>query len=199
MKIKICGITNIDDAIYSINKGANFIGVVLDYNVKRHGTEDLIREIKNNSPETDVVGVYTEFPDNDINEDYIQLHFPHNKNDIKYIKNKLNKHVISVININTEDYKNKINEYMEAGSDYILLEDRNGIYRDRNIFNGINKYHIGLAGKISSGNVKNVLEMDPELIDVSSSLEEYTGKKSFKKIDGFFKNIGDYNAIKQYK
>ena len=199
MKIKICGITNIDDAMYSIKKGADFIGVILDYTVKRHGTEDLIREIKNKSPETKVVGVYTEFPDNVLNEDYIQLHFPHNKNDIKYIKNKLNKNVISVININNEDYKNKIDEYMEAGSDYILLEDKNGIYKDGDIINGINRYHIGLAGKISLDNVKDILEMGPELIDVSSSLEEYTGKKSLEKIDIFFKNVGDCNAVKQYK
>jgi len=197
MKIKICGITNIDDAMYSIKKGADFIGVVLDYNVKRHGTEELIKEIKNKSPETKVVGVYTKFPENEINEDYIQLHFPHNKNDIKYIKNKLNKNVISVININNEDYKNKINEYNEA--DYILLEDKNGICKDNNIINNINKNKIGLAGRISPDNVKHVLEMEPELIDVSSSLEEYVGKKSFEKIDNFFKEIGEYNAIRQYK
>ena len=199
MKIKICGITNIDDAMYSIKKGADFIGVILDYTVKRHGTEDLIVEIKNKSPETKVVGVYTKFPDNELNEDYVQLHFPHNKNDIDYIKNKLNKNVISVININNEDYKNKIDEYMEAGSDYILLEDKNGIYKDGDIINGINRYHIGLAGKISPDNVKDILEMGPELIDVSSSLEESTGKKSLEKIDIFFKNVGDCNAVKQYK
>jgi len=197
MKIKICGITNIDDAMYSIKKGADFIGVVLDYNVKRHGTEELIKKIKNKSPETKVVGVYTKFPENEINEDYIQLHFPHNKNDIKYIKNKLNKNVISVININNEDYINKINEYNEA--DYILLEDRNGIYKDNNRIKNINKNKIGLAGKISTENVKCVLAMEPKLIDVSSSLEEYVGKKSFEKIDNFFKNIGEYNAIRQYK
>ena len=111
----------------------------------------------------------------------------------------MNKNVISVININNEDYKNKIDEYMEAGSDYILLEDKNGIYKDGDIINGINRYHIGLAGKISPDNVKDILEMGPELIDVSSSLEEYTGKKSLEKIDIFFKNVGDRNAIKQYK
>jgi phosphoribosylanthranilate isomerase len=198
LKVKICGITNVHDAEYSIKKGAEFIGVILDYSVKRHGTEDLIKEIKN-IKKTGVVGVYTSMPDaNEINEDIIQLHFDHSPGDVKYIKNVLKKNVISVIDISKNDYLERIDEYKKAGSDYILLEDRSGIVNRMDDLRNIDLTGIGLAGKISPENVSNILSLNPEFIDLSSSLESEIGKKSEKRIDELFIKLGEKNALKQY-
>ncbi len=197
MKIKICGITNMEDADYSILKGAEFIGVILDKKIKRHGDEDLIKEIKKIHPDIKVVGVYTDMPVNrDINEDILQLHFPHTSRDIIHVKNEFKKEIISVININNENYLDKLKEYIGAGSDYILLEDKNGIINDREKISQLNMKRIAIAGKIDSRNITALIPLNPAFIDISSSLEERIGKKSFKKIDELFNMIGDINVIR---
>jgi len=44
MKVKVCGITRIEDADYAIKKGADLIGVILDPEIGRHGSRELIKK-----------------------------------------------------------------------------------------------------------------------------------------------------------
>ncbi len=186
-----------EDANYSIHKGAEFIGVILDKKIKRHGNEGLIGEIKKAHPDIKVVGVYTSMPENNnFQEDILQLHFPHTPKEILYIKNKLKKGVISVININNENYQTKLEEYIEAGSDYILLEDRDGIINDLEKISQLNMNRVAIAGKIGSENISAMISLNPAFIDLSSSLEERIGKKSFKKMDELFSVISDANVTR---
>ncbi|WMT51425.1 MAG: phosphoribosylanthranilate isomerase [Ferroplasma sp.] len=196
MKVKICGITNEEDADYSLKMGADIIGVILDLNVKRHGTVQLIERIKKMHPEAQVAGVYTYMPRSVGKEDYVQLHFNHSPEDIAYVKNVMGKRVISVIDLHCNHISEKITSYLNAGSDYILLEDRDGIIKRKPQLMGLNMERIGIAGKIDSRNLKQLVELNPDLIDVSSSLEERTGKKSFEKIDEFFCSLGERGAIR---
>jgi phosphoribosylanthranilate isomerase len=197
MKIKICGITRTEDADYSLKSGADFVGVILDPRVKRHGHRELIREIKQKHPSAMVVGVYTSMPEYAGHEDYIQLHFSHSPEDIAFVKNVFHKKVISVIDFNENHIQEKINSHIEAGAEYVLLEDRTGIEKRKSELMGLTKIKIGIAGKIDKDNVQSLLETNPELVDVSSSLEETVGKKSFTKIDEFFDKLGEYHAVRQ--
>ena len=196
MKIKICGITNEEDADYSLKMGADILGVILDFNVKRHGTEELIRKIKKKHPDAMLTGVYTSMPYVVGREDYIQLHFRHSPEDIQYVKNTLHKKVISVMDFHQENIKEMLKLYLDAGADYVLLEDRNGIIERRYQLRELPMNRIGIAGKIDSKNLKSLLQLNPDLIDVSSSLEEIIGKKSFKKMDEFFNILGECNAVR---
>ncbi len=183
MKIKICGITNIDDALIAGKLGADFLGVILDDNVKRHGTKDLINEIK--SYNLTAVPVYTSMPES-IDDDIVQLHFPHSYKNIIDVKST-GARVISVINMENEDYDKKYLEYRDAGSDFILFEDRSGIIKR---LPELSKYEkIGIAGKISPENVYIASSIKPELIDASSGLESYVGKKSPEKLKKFFEAL----------
>jgi phosphoribosylanthranilate isomerase len=196
MKVKICGITNEEDADYSLKMGADIIGVILDFNVKRHGTEELIEKIKKRHPEAQLAGVYTSMPAYVGEEDYIQLHFDHFPEDITYVKNAMGKKVISVIDFHSENIGEKIRLHLKAGADYVLLEDRDGIIERVSQLRGLPMKRIGIAGKIDSSNLKQLIELNPDLIDVSSSLEERTGKKSSAKIDEFFYSLGERSAVR---
>ncbi|WP_337859788.1 phosphoribosylanthranilate isomerase [Ferroplasma sp.] len=197
MKVKICGITNIEDADYAIKLGADFIGVILDPKVIRHGNQKLIKEIKMKHPDTLVTGVYTSMPEHRGYEDYMQLHFNHSIEDVYFAKKTFQKNIISVIDFHESYITDKIKLYLNSGSDYVLLEDRTGITNRKNELINISMEKVGIAGKIDSNNVLNLMETDPDLIDVSSSLEEYPGKKSFKKMDEFFSKIGEKRVIRQ--
>ncbi|MEM0140130.1 MAG: phosphoribosylanthranilate isomerase [Ferroplasma sp.] len=195
MKIKVCGITSMQDAEYAINSGSDFIGVILDENVIRHGNQELLKKIKEEYPQIKTVGVYTSLPSASGAEDYVQLHYPHSAYDIKYAINELHKNVISVTGI-SGNIDNDIKERLDAGAKYVLIEDRSGIILHSNLLRTIDLSHAGLAGKINSDNVLSIMELKPGLLDVSSSLEEKPGKKSFEKIDEFFKRIGEYDACR---
>jgi phosphoribosylanthranilate isomerase len=197
MKVKVCGITRIEDADYAIKKGADLLGVILDPEVGRHGSRELIKEIKMEHPFFPVAGVYTSMPESAGDEDYIQLHFNHSGDDIITVKNKLNKKIISVIDFHEGNIAGKIHSHIDSGADIILLEDRAGIINRRRELEEFPADKIGIAGKIDSSNVQSLLSINPYLVDVSSSLEEYTGKKSFAKIDEFFNKIGEYYAARQ--
>ena len=196
MKIKICGITNEDDANYALKKGADIIGVILDFGIKRHGTEDLIEKIKEDHPDALLTGVYTSLPSIAGKEDYVQLHFRHSQEDIIYVRKVLGKKVISVIDFHEENIREKAKLHLDAGADYVLLEDRKGIIGRKNELMEMPMGGIGIAGKIDSENLQSLLQLNPDLIDVSSSLEETIGKKSFKKIDEFFNIVGEYSVIR---
>ncbi|SMD30757.1 phosphoribosylanthranilate isomerase [Picrophilus oshimae] len=183
MKIKICGITNIEDALLAHKLGADLLGVILDNNVKRHGTRELIDEMK--SYNLNVVGVYTSMPES-IEDDFVQLHFPHGYKEILDVKST-GASVISVIDMNSEQYDKKYHEYINAGSDFILFEDRSGIIK--RLPELLNYKKIGIAGKISPENVSIASSFNPELIDASSGLELYTGKKSPERLKMFFEAL----------
>lgn len=196
MKIKICGITNEEDADYSIKMGADIIGVILDFNIKRHGTSELIEKIKDKHPDAMVTAVYTSIPATAGKEDYIQLHFRHTKEDISYVKNVLGKKVISVVDFSEGGLKERIKSYTDAGADYVLVEDRNGISTKISQLRELPPTRIGIAGGIDSTNLEQLVALGPDLIDVSSSLEERVGKKSFEKVSEFFNKLGECSVIR---
>lgn len=190
--IKVCGITNIEDAKFAVEFGADIIGVILDKKIVRHGDESLIKEIKGyNVP---VAGVYTNFQSigkNRMNEDIVQLHFDHSPDHISYIKENFGKKVISVVKYtNTADAVAKCKEYREAGADYVLVERRGGI---EDVYDDIlllsNEVKIAVAGKISDKNVQKFLKPNIEMIDLSSSIEEYPGKKDIEKMKKLFNKV----------
>lgn len=197
MKVKICGITGIGDADYAIKSGADFIGVILDPKVGRHGSQELIKEIKTEHPASKVVGVYTSMPEQAGYEDYIQLHFIHSAEEVEFARERFHKNVISVIDFHEEHIRERIASHIDAGAEYVLLEDRTGIAKRKEQLIEFPLSRIGIAGKIDSNNIGELLETHPDLIDVSSSLEEYIGKKSYQKMDIFFRKIGEYHVVRQ--
>lgn len=52
-----------------------------------------------------------------------------------------------------------------------------------------------VAGGVSVFNIEEIIQMKPFGVDVSSSLEEYPGKKSTEKMKDFFRKINELRGL----
>lgn len=191
--MKICGITNIEDAMFAVSLGADYLGVILDESVARHGTQPLLADINGLGAET--VGVYTsmkQIESSALNENIIQIHFPHEEDDVRKVKELSGKKVISVIQFSTADLvADQALKLLHSGSDFILVEKRDGIAKVSTEIPSITgKARVGIAGKISPDNISGLLHYGVEFIDVSSSVEKSPGKKDHQKLAALFRNAG---------
>lgn len=186
--IKVCGITSIEDARFSLEHGADITGVVMSDLSPRRGSRELVREMSGLGAH--VAGVYTEMKtierDNS-EEEYIQIHFQHGKEAIHYVKNELGRKAISVVfPLKSREFMQEAEEKLENGADLVLLDFGRDIWDSRvEGLPDLEGRKIALAGKISSSNVVEVLRYHPYLVDLSSSLESAPGRKDHLKIEKF--------------
>lgn len=198
MKIKVCGITNLSDALLCEQLGADAIGFVFYAESKRQIMPDEASEIvKHLNPFTIKVGVFVDENPVLINAivrtvglNMVQLHGGETPEDISLIDVP----VIKSFRVeNNFDFS--VLEYY-SGS-FILLDsfDKEELGGTGKTFNWSVipdkiKSKIILAGGINSENVEEVFnKVKPGAIDVSSSLEEFPGKKNKEKVIQFFNKI----------
>lgn len=195
MKVKICGITNIEDALLCEKLGADALGFIFNEKSKKHLQPNSARDIiKMLSPFTLKVGVFVnEIPEN-INVisklaglNIVQLHGDETPQQIA----EINLPVIKAFRINEDFDFNVIDDYKNC---YFLFDTYSskqfggtGKTFNWNIIPKHLKSKIILSGGISSSNIQRIInEVNPYAVDVSSSVEEYPGKKSEMKLKEFF-------------
>lgn len=202
MKIKICGITNLADALLCESCGADAIGFVFYFGSKRQIIPDEAAEIvKHLNPLTIKVGVFVDENPvlinqlvRDIGLNMVQLHGGETPEDISLI----NVPVIKAFRVNDNFDFTVLHHYSNS---YLLLdsykeEEFGGTGKSFNwqIIPEQLKSKIILAGGINSDNIDFIFQqIKPQAIDVSSSLELYPGKKDKDKVIQFF------NKIKKFK
>lgn len=102
------------------------------------------------------------------------------------------------VNLNSKEDLQKLDELAKLGEPRILLDAQNqnqiggtGSQIDNELLSLVSKkYKLWIAGGINSENVSHLISnFNPELIDVSSSLEIEPGIKSEEKIKIFYKKI----------
>lgn len=198
MKIKICGITNIDDALAAESLGADAIGFIFYEKGKRYVAPETIRDITNVlSPFTIKVGVFVNESSEIINTksklagiNVVQLH----GNEKQDIINSISLPVIKVFRVDENfDYK-MIDQYNGCS---ILLDT----YSEKS-YGGTGKQfdwekipakirnNIILAGGVSLENIEFIYKnINPVAVDLSSSLEITPGKKDKNKMEKFFNKV----------
>jgi len=198
VKVKICGITNLEDALLCEKLGADALGFIFYDKSKRYiqpnSAADIIKML---SPFTLKVGVFVnEIPEN-INAisilaglNIVQLHGDETPKQI----DEINLPTIKAFRVSDDFDFDILNDYKNC---YFLL-DTYSISEYGGTGNTFNwdlipkdlKDKIILSGGISSSNIQKIIkEVNPYAIDVSSSLEEFYGKKSQEKLIEFFNNL----------
>ena len=196
MKVKICGITNYEDASLCAGLGADAIGFIFYKQSKRYIEPDQAKRIIAKLPFLLMkVGVFVNEEAATVNTiakniglSAVQLH---GDEDIKYI-NQMNVPVIKGLRIKEGFNFQKLAEF---GDCTFLLDTFSqkemggtGTTFDWNIIPAELRDRIILAGGISADNIEKVYrEISPQAVDLSSSLEEYPGKKDKDKVVQFFK------------
>ncbi|MCX7876499.1 MAG: phosphoribosylanthranilate isomerase [Melioribacteraceae bacterium] len=194
MKIKICGITNLEDALFSVECGADALGFVFYKQSKRYIEPIKAKEIISQlSPFIFSVGVFVNEDPEIVNEIAFQTKLNtvqlHGDEDINYIK-KIFVPVIKTLRIDSNFNWNILDNY----STNILLDTYKkneyggtGIKFDWKLIPKQFLNRIILSGGIDLESLPIIInDIKPAAIDLSSSIELHPGKKDHKKVKNFF-------------
>jgi len=201
IKVKICGITNLEDALNSVNAGCDAVGFVFYKKSPRYITPQKAKGIINRlSPDVIKIGVFVNAKEKQVkriaklcNLDMLQFHgeespeFCDKFNGFKVIKEfRINDRI---------DLKNMLKYKPFAYLlDTFVKSKRGGTGKQFNWelakhINGIKK-PIFLSGGLTAKNVKRAIkQVRPDWVDVSSSVEIKPGKKDHKKVKEFIETV----------
>ena len=202
---KICGISNLNTLNFIINHPypPQFIGFICNYKKSSRYVEveklnELLKLDKNKS---NFVAVLVK-PDENILEkikhlpfDYFQI-YDCTPDEIKEIKQKYNKKIISVITVSNKDDINRYKDFEDIAD--IVLFDSKGYERSESFnhefLNNINTSKpIMIAGNIKTNDLNNFKDR-PLWIDASGNLESEKGIKDINKIDKFLNTVHNISS-----
>lgn len=203
-KVKICGITNSEDAILSSKLGADALGFNFYKKSPRYMLPEKAREIIDDLPaEILKVGVFVNETLEMILEiaqtaklDAIQLHGDESEEFVDELKRKTSLEIIKAFRVSPEFAPEDV---LKHEVDAVLLDafsakDHGGTgetfdwevaKRVKNIFP-----KLYLAGGLSPENVAEaIFRVEPFAVDACSCLEKTKGKKDLQKLTDFFSAI----------
>ena len=191
MKIKLCGLSQMED-IETVNElKPEYIGFVFAAKSRRYVTPQTAAELKRRLlPQIQAVGVF-------VNEDVemvarlldngviniVQLHGNENENYIRRLKQRADKPIVKAFRVETAS---DIAEAERSPADYILLDSGagTGTVFDWKLLQNIRRPYF-LAGGLTPDNVANtVKQLHPFAVDVSSGIET-DGAKDKEKMAAF--------------
>ncbi|MCL5027736.1 MAG: phosphoribosylanthranilate isomerase [Bacteroidetes bacterium] len=203
MKVKVCGITNLADALMCEKFGADALGFIFYKKSKRYIATEKAKGIINRlSPFTIKIGVFVDETSEYINKiaeeikiNLVQLH----GNETPEIAERVSLPVIKSFRISYDFDFSILTNYKNV---YYLLDSYS-----KNEFGGTgNKFNwqmipeelkdkIILAGGVSINNIEEIYKnINPIAVDISSSLEREPGKKDQQKAKSFFTKL---NSLKE--
>ncbi len=200
LKCKICGISDVKILNFIVNHQfpPQFVGFIVNY-PKSHRfveTEKLKILLDINKKNSECVAVLVK-PDNkilekikDLNFDYYQI-YDCTPNEVKEIKKKYNRKIITVITIESKLDIQKYKDFLPFSE--IILFDSKGYEKsisfDHSLLKNIpNNFKKMIAGNIKIDDILN-FKNNEYIIDVSGGLEDNNGKKDINKIDEFLKKV----------
>lgn len=209
-KIKICGITNEEDALWAANLGADFIGLNFWPETKRSISISLASKIIEKIPS--FVQKVAIFVDQEISYikrvvkntqiNFIQLHGNESIDYIKKLKDKLDfsPKIIKAFRVKGEEILEEIIPYQEI-VDFFLLDT----YIENNVQPGGSgiSFNLDYAVKVREKNIQFFLsggltpenvfaavkKVRPYGVDVASGVEITPRKKDYYKMKEFIQNV----------
>ena len=195
MRVKICGITNLQDALDAINAGADALGFVFYSKSPRYIEPLKAKEIVDSlSPFVQTVGLFVNEDEDFINEvcqkSKMQIAQIIDDNEILNYDLLQTKYVKVLRVKSQEDLKN-------LNSDYYLVDafvegfGGEGKRVALEWFEHMDCSKFILAGGLTSNNLKEIDGYGFYGVDVSSGVEESKGKKSKQKMINFVKEANE--------
>ena len=191
MRVKICGITNLEDALNAINAGASALGFVF-YKPSPRYIEPLValKIVENLPPFVQTVGLFvnetTDFINKTCKDSKMQLaQIIDDENIVDFFK--LEVKYLKVLRVKSKEDLNSLKD------DYYLVDafvDEFGGAGKRlalDWFKDINCSKFILAGGLNSQNLKEIDGYGFFAVDVSSAVEKQKGVKDKQKMFDFVK------------
>ena len=196
MRIKICGITNLEDAINAINAGADALGFVFYEKSPRYIKPESAKEIISQLPPfVQSVGLFVneipakiDFIVRQARIDLVQAHFDIDERFVKHLQSKYievirAKEKQDILNLDSNKYY-LVDAFVESygGEGQRIALDW---------FDGIDCSKIILAGGLTSENLEELRGYNFYGVDVSSGVELSKGKKDKQKIINFINKANE--------
>ena len=210
MKIKVCGITSIEEALALYKEGVNYIGFIFYPASKRYVLNSLtLEQIKSiQMPGVLKVGVFVNEPMDEVIStataaglDMVQLHGDETPN---YCKEMANHYpVIKAFRVSeTDDVAYKISEFMEE-VDYLLFDTASSVYGGSGISfdwaklaNATKQKPYFLSGGIGPNDISKITSFVKSdeagncfAVDVNSKFETASGQKNITLLQSFIPTI----------
>ncbi|MDC0932778.1 phosphoribosylanthranilate isomerase [Arcobacteraceae bacterium] len=195
MRVKICGITNLKDAMDAINAGADALGFVFYPKSARYiepvAARDIIKQLP---PFVQSVGLFVNESAQAVNYisqiaqiDLAQIHFEADENFYKDLKVKAIKVVRAQSKEDLDLYKN---EYRIVDA---FVPEFGGVGKRLNLdwFKDLDCSRIILAGGLNSNNLEELKGFNFYSLDVSSGVELKKGLKDKQKIINFINRANE--------
>ncbi len=189
MRVKICGITNLEDALFAIEAGADALGFVFYPKSPRYITPQKALAIaKELPPFVERVGLFVNEDKKTIEQicwesmmSLAQLHFDVDEAFVESLAIK----ALPVIRAKSKEDIKKFEGCYRLVDAYVPEFGGAGKRLALEWFEGIDCSQIILAGGLTPQNVAEVKKYGFYGVDVSSGVEEYKGKKDPKKVELF--------------
>jgi len=204
VKVKICGLTNYEDAAAAMDMGADLLGFNFYPKSPRFITTEKASDIINKLPGfIDIAGVFVNASLEQIQEtisrcqlDWVQLHGDESPQFCRSL-GSLNVRTMKALRVKD---KSDIQQAENYFTDAVLLDafhpekyGGTGLTFDWNIVGHINK-RVFLAGGINPDNAAAAVELGVYGIDVCSGVEAEPGRKDKRLMKKLFKNIRHLRA-----
>lgn len=191
VRVKICGITNKEDAIMISNLGADAIGFVFAESKRRITPEKAKAIIEELPPFITTVGIFMDEELKEVNRitdfallDVVQLHGGESEEYCRRVNRKVIKGIKVTEDDTNESLINKINDFSVSA---FILDPGRGSGKTFNweIASGIEKPII-IAGGLTPWNVSKVIQkLKLYGVDVSTGVEKDYGIKDKEKVKKF--------------
>jgi len=205
-KVKICGITNLDDAMAAADFGANALGFVFFKNSPRYiSPANAKKIIKKLPPFISTVGVFVNENKNTIEKIVLQTEINiiqlHGEEPPKACS--LSKPAIKAIRVKSVDSLEVISKYKDTVSAFLLDTYTPEVFGGTGqIFNWdiaaeAKKFgRVILAGGLTPENIEKAVRLvHPYAVDVSSGVEAKKGRKDHKKMKLFIERAKGINRL----
>lgn len=210
VRVKICGISEVEHAVKAADAGADFIGLVFAESKRRvtpRRAQEIVEAVSGTNPRPVCVGVFVNTTATEVNRtirecrlDRVQLS---GDETVEYVL-KIERPVIKVIHVSPGDDATglfrKVNSWYEAmkGRDFLCMLDSGG----NGMYGGTGKpfdwdlaketvfhYPVIVAGGLTVQNVGELVRsLKPWGVDVSSGVET-DGRKDPEKIAAFIRAV----------
>ena len=202
--IKICGIQTPTIASLAALAGADYIGIIFHPTSKRYVTPELAKDIATAAREngTTPVGVFVNHTAEEMDEicktanlEVIQLHGEIAKKEHHLLLANYQRFYVLSVSLNGELQEDKEGglRYCDTARDSVLVDNAqagSGKPFDWNKFHYDQPFKMGLAGGLNPDNVAEAIKtLNPEMVDVSSGVENQSGQKDILLIRQFIKSV----------
>ena len=201
VKVKVCGITNADDAFSAVALGADALGFIFAPSPRRISPEDARNIIQAIPPLVKAVGVFVDQDPAEIKEiihfcgiDLIQLH----GHELPGLCSELMPFTIKAIRMRDQTVIGSMEKYRGTVRAMLLdtysQESAGGTGKSFNWDLAVEAKGMGvpiiLAGGLNPSNIlKAVSAVKPYAVDVNSGIEDRPGKKNYALLKELFEKI----------